>query len=265
MLIAVCNAFPEINLGFPNSTIASCVFWKLKLPAWRAVSIHMNRSCWYSPVRIGNAKGKRLIMEFFAGTTLFIFCCPLIPRCELLQHELREFLWISSFIAGRQLSECGSFRRVMTRRGPVFELVLGDKGILILDSSLFASCQEARPEDGLRIVCHVVTFANGCRSCGAPVVSFLQLLSGSNCCLICVVKDPFESLTVRKSAVFVLVHGKEDLSAGLLNRVNCACGVEGEALDGTLLADKTFKFSPIEAVVLIGIRAQELGSPLVVG
>ena len=153
----------------------------------------------------------------------------------------------------------------MARRGPVFELVLGDKGVLIFDSSLFASCQEARPEDGLRIVCHVVTFANGCLSCGAPVVSFLQLLSGSNCHLICVVKDPFESFPVRKSAVFVLVHCKEDLSAELLNRVNCARGVEGASLDVTLLTDKTFEFSPIEAVVLIGICAQELSSPLVVG
>ena len=153
----------------------------------------------------------------------------------------------------------------MARRGPIFELVSGDEGVLILDSSLFASCQEARPEDGLRIVCHVVTIANGSRSCGAPVVSFLQLLSGSNCCLICVVKDPFESLTVRKSAVFVLVHGKEDLSAELLNRVSCASGVEGEALDGTLLSDKTFKFSPIKAVVWSAIGTQELGSPLVAG
>ena len=119
---------------------------------------------------------QHVIHEITAGT---LGCyCPLIPRCQLLQHKPCEFFWIESFTAGGLVSE---YWAEIVRRRPEFEDFLGDEGVHILECHFLAGFQEIRPNYWLPPVCRVVVFAESLRSRSKPVISFFLFFCGANC------------------------------------------------------------------------------------
>ena len=196
-------------------------------------------------------------------------CSPLIPGIELLKDEPGELDRIETLteIAVAHQGRLGPEWQVgvfPARRGPWLKFAKADVEVLAIEPNLFASSQEVRPEDGLPHVCRSMTFTMGFLPCLVPVVSFFLFFGCPDHCLVRIHHYPVESLPGSKTAVLVLVDGKEDLSAGLLDCINSARFCKGKAVDGTLGVDETLKLGWIQAIVSISVGAQEFLSPLIV-
>ena len=212
-------------------------------------------------------KGQVAIYDSSARTTFNILSRPLVPGIELLKHEpgkldrIEPLTEITLTYKGGLGPEwqVGVFP---ARRRPWLKFAKANVEVLALEPNLFACSQEVRPEDGLPHVCRSVTFTMGFLPCLVPVVSFFRSFGCPDHCLVRIHHYPIESLPGSKTAVLVLIYGKEDLSTGLLDCINCARFCKGKAVDGTLGVDKTLKLGRIQAIVSISIGAQEFLSPL---